>query len=229
MTSMPSVSARESRPPPIDSLPVLGHYLAGADTFVEIAARVCEGVEQLWGVYACVVALNRPGAGPAILVDNLPEGDDAFRRMLVSCGVVCDPVRNALTLPLMDPAGVIGSIRCVRANAFTDEVRRDLATVATQVSVRLAQLGIRGVGGSELTPRQYEVALLVERGATNAEIAGALGISMNTVKKLLKDVFLRLDVQSRTELATTLRAVTAPLAIPVGITRMGALTITRAP
>jgi DNA-binding CsgD family transcriptional regulator len=226
---MPSVIARESRPPPLDSLPALGHYLADADTFVTIAARVCEGVACLWGVYACVVALNRPGGGPAVLVDNLPEGDDAFRRMLVSSAVVCDPVRNALTVPLMDPGGMIGSIRCVRAELWTDEVRRDLATVATQVSVRLAQLGIRGVSMSELTPRQYEAAALVERGATNAEIASALGISMNTVKKLLKDVFLRLDVQSRTELAMTLRGVTAPLDIPIGITRMGGVTITRAP
>ena len=122
----------------------------------------------------------------------------------------------------------VRSLRCVRAEPYTDEVRRDLATVATQVSVRLAQLGIRGVGRSELTPRQYEVALHVERGATNAEIASALGISMNTVKKLLKDVFVRLDVQSRTELAMILRGVTAPLDIPVGITRMGGVTITRA-
>jgi len=229
MTFMPSVTARESRPPPLESLPDLGHYLADADTFVQIGARVCEGVERLWGVYACVVALNCPGGGPAILVDNLPEADDPFRLMLVSCGVVRDPVRNALTLPLMDPSGVIGSIRCVCAEPFTEEIRRDLTTVATQVSVRLAQLGIRGACKSELTPRQYEVASLVERGATNAEIASALGISMNTVKKLLKDVFQRLDVVSRTELAVTLRAVTAPLDIPVGITRIGRVTITRAP
>lgn len=226
---MPSVTARETRPPPIDSLPALGHYLAEADTFVAIASRVCEGVASLWGVYACVVALHRPGGGPAIIVDNLPEADDPFRQLLVSCGVVRDPVRNALTVALMDPGGVIGSIRCVRAEVWDDDVRRDLATVATQVSVRLAQLGIRGVSTSELTPRQHEVATLVERGATNAEIAGALGISTNTVKKLLKDVFQRLDVQSRTELAMTLRGVTAPLDIPIGITRMGGVTITRAP
>jgi DNA-binding CsgD family transcriptional regulator len=229
MASMPSVVAREPRPPPIDSLPALGHYLGEADTFVALASRVCDGVGWLWGVYACVVALNRPGGGPAVLVDNLPEGDDSFRRMLVSSNVVCDPVRNAMTVPLMDPSGMIGSIRCVRSQPWTDEARRDLATVATQVSVRLAQLGIRGVSCSELTPRQYEAAALVEGGATNAEIAVALGISMNTVKKLLKDVFLRLGVQSRTELAMTLRGVAAPLDIPIGITRLGALTITRAP
>jgi DNA-binding CsgD family transcriptional regulator len=226
---MPSVIARESRPPPIDSVPALGRYLADADTFVAIASRVCEGVAALWDVYACVVALNRPGGGPAVLVDNLPAGDDVFRLTLVSSPFVRDPVRNALTVPLMDPGGQIGWIRCVRAKPWCDDVQRDLATVATQVSVRLAQLGIRGVSVSELTPRQFEVATLVEHGATNAEIAGALGISMNTVKKLLKDVFVRLDVQSRTELAMVLRGVTAPLDIPVGITRMGAVTITRAP
>jgi DNA-binding CsgD family transcriptional regulator len=216
---MPSVIAREPRPPPIDSLPALGRYLAEADTFVQIASRVCEGVERLWQVHPCVVALNRPGGGPAIFVDNLPDD----RRTVVPADV------EALVLPLMDPSGVIGSIRCWRREPMTEDVRRDLATVATQVSVRLAQLGIRGVGASELTPRQYEVASLVARGATNAEIASALGISMNTVKKLLKDVFQRLDLTSRTELAVTLRDVTAPLDIPVGITRAGAVTITRLP
>lgn len=226
---MPSVTARESRPPPIDSLLALGRYLADADTFVTIASRVCEGVAALWDVYACVVALNRPGGGPAVLVDNLPAGDDAFRLTLVSSAFVRDPVRNALTVPLMDPGGQIGWIRCVRVKRWCDEVQRELATVATQVSVRLAQLGIRGVRVSELTPRQYEVATFVERGATNAEIGGALGISVNTVKKLLKDVFVRLGVQSRTELAMILRGVTPPLDIPVGITRLGAVTITRAP
>ncbi len=56
-----------------------------------------------------------------------------------------------------------------------------------------------------LTPRQSEIAQLAALGHTNAEIAAALGISINTVKARLKEVFERLDVCNRTELANVLR------------------------
>lgn len=51
-----------------------------------------------------------------------------------------------------------------------------------------------------LTPRQADVAALAARGATNPQIAQQLGVSENTVKTHLKDVFDRLGVTSRAEL-----------------------------
>lgn len=52
-----------------------------------------------------------------------------------------------------------------------------------------------------LTPRQHEIAILVARGLTNREIGVAIGRSINTVKKHLKQLFVALDVANRTELA----------------------------
>ncbi len=52
-----------------------------------------------------------------------------------------------------------------------------------------------------LTPRQRQIASLVARGLTNHEIGVAFGVSINTVKKHLKQVFAQLDVANRTELA----------------------------
>jgi DNA-binding CsgD family transcriptional regulator len=56
---------------------------------------------------------------------------------------------------------------------------------------------LRGV--PNLTPRQWEVLRQVARGASNTQIARTLGVSEATVRKHLENVFLRLDVQSRTE------------------------------
>jgi DNA-binding NarL/FixJ family response regulator len=54
---------------------------------------------------------------------------------------------------------------------------------------------------TRMTPRQREIAALVACGYTNAEIALALAISPNTIKKHLKDLFLALGLANRTELA----------------------------
>lgn len=51
-----------------------------------------------------------------------------------------------------------------------------------------------------LTPRETEVALLVIRDMTNAEIAYELGIAENTVKKHLTSIFEKLGAGSRAQL-----------------------------
>ena len=52
-----------------------------------------------------------------------------------------------------------------------------------------------------LTDRQLEVAEFAAEGATTCEIGRALGISPNTVKHHLKNVYERLGIGSRVELA----------------------------
>jgi len=55
-----------------------------------------------------------------------------------------------------------------------------------------------------LSPRQLEVAKLVCQGLTNAEIAASLGIGARTVTSHLDHIYTRLDIGSRSELATAL-------------------------
>lgn len=56
----------------------------------------------------------------------------------------------------------------------------------------------------DLSPRQLEVAKLVCQGLTNAEIAATLGIGARTVTSHLDHIYTRLDIGSRSELATAL-------------------------
>lgn len=52
-----------------------------------------------------------------------------------------------------------------------------------------------------LTPRETEVAALVIRGHTNAEIAGKLSISVSTVKSHVRHVLHKLNLENRRALA----------------------------
>ncbi len=145
---------------------------------------------------------------------ELPVGDDGASVHL-------------LLLPLVEPRGLIGSIRCGRPEPFSELHRRDLVVLSTHVSVRLAQLGVTTlVDVVALSPRQRDVADLAARGLSNPEIADVLAISENTVKKRLKEVFLRIGVTNRTELVRELRPA-SDAAAPFGISRDGGLTITR--
>ena len=61
--------------------------------------------------------------------------------------------------------------------------------------------GWSGGAGEGLTPREVEVAKLVGRGATNAEIADALFISEGTAKNNVSKILRKLDLRDRTQLA----------------------------
>lgn len=51
------------------------------------------------------------------------------------------------------------------------------------------------------TPRENQVAALAARGLTNRQIGHQIGLSANSVSNVLKRVYVKAGVQSRTELA----------------------------
>jgi NarL family two-component system response regulator LiaR len=53
--------------------------------------------------------------------------------------------------------------------------------------------------GNKLSAREMEVLSLAAKGISNKDIALRLGLSLRTVKGYLADLFLKLDVASRTE------------------------------
>lgn len=51
----------------------------------------------------------------------------------------------------------------------------------------------------ELTPRQEQVMRLLETGATNQEIADAVGMNINSLKNMLTTIYTKLGARQRTE------------------------------
>jgi DNA-binding CsgD family transcriptional regulator len=170
----------------------------------------------------------------AMRAHHAPVGDEVidvhhFDELARSIGYRGDKA-HMLLLPILQTGQLLGTIRCGQLRPFTTDQRRDLTTLSTHVSVRLAQLGITTMADpllAKLTPRQQEVAQLVARGCTNADIGATLEMSENTVKKHLKDIFDLLEVANRTELAAKLPG-GPPVNVPVGVTRRGDVWITRA-
>lgn len=49
-----------------------------------------------------------------------------------------------------------------------------------------------------LSSREYEVLQLLAKGYSNAEIAGPMFLSLSTVKTHVSNLFVKMDVKSRT-------------------------------
>lgn len=56
-----------------------------------------------------------------------------------------------------------------------------------------------GEGSHGLSPREFDVLLLMSQGLTNQEIADRLYVSLNTVKTHTSNIYSKLDVQRRTQ------------------------------
>jgi DNA-binding CsgD family transcriptional regulator len=225
--------------------------VAQANDFVEVAKLVCAEATLL-GADACTVSHQAASGQPVVAVDNRADhtddirlswvGDFAWRRdplhlaMLARGSVVQVSQAGAehtLLIPIVEPRGVLGSIRCVSHAPLSCDVERELLTVAAMAAVQLAYLGITSLASDNtsvrLTPRQRDVAELATLGLTNGEIAGELGISLNTVKNRLKEAFDRLAVRSRVELVGALTRASSALDVPFGVSRDGLFAIARGP
>lgn len=141
---------------------------------------------------------------------------EATRRLgIVACRIVVHAAHEVtageVAFPVVGRQGRFATIVCEGASA---EQQRHLAMLAMYFSVWCTE---RGIGATHtLTRRQTEIAELAALGQSNAEIAATLAISINTVKARLKEVFERLGVCNRTELANALRG--QPVADPQHVT-----------
>ena len=85
----------------------------------------------------------------------------------------------------------------------------DASTAAPSVASGSASAAVGSIR-SQLSEREWEVAVHVARGLTNVDIAGALGISRRTVATHLERIYARLDIHSRAVLANLVARETAP-------------------
>lgn len=120
---------------------------------------------------------------------------------------------NARIIVLTIYSGDEDIYRAIQAGAASyllkDSLTNDLVTIVREVHeggrpippVVASRLAAR-VGSASLSAREVEVLELVAKGMRNKEIAGALGVSQETVQTHIKRLFVKLGVNDRTAAVT---------------------------
>ena len=67
--------------------------------------------------------------------------------------------------------------------------------------INILDLRKRQVNMQRLSNREIEVSKLISEGMSNREISDRLFISVHTVKSILENIFLKLDIHNRVILA----------------------------
>lgn len=126
----------------------------------------------------------------------------AYANSPLGSALVAMGERDEMLVPMTPLGGTDRRLLLLRNQDHPDFSEREKAMLAL-ARPHIAELHTRRDrelrGEPHLTPRQWEVLRQVATGASNTQIAHALGLSDATVRKHLENVFLRLGVQSRTE------------------------------
>ena len=84
---------------------------------------------------------------------------------------------------------------------WRDEAERELRRLGRRIHRRSRPGTADGVGVASLTARELEVGRLVVDRRTNAEIAATLFLSRKTIETHLRNIFFKLAVSSRADVA----------------------------
>jgi len=122
---------------------------------------------------------------------------------------------HIMTGPIVGRGQLIGTVHFARVGdtaAFDCRDLVNLSAVCAHLSACLAALQDRRTRSNSLpvplTPRELQIAGLVAKGLTNAEVGAELWITQNSVKQALKRMFRKLNVSSRTEMVAQLQGMT---------------------
>jgi two-component system response regulator DevR len=141
------------------------------------------------GFEACRQILQKLPATKVIVLTSY--ANDSFVYESVAAGA------QGYLMKEIDPAGLIQAVRDVAAG------RSILDPDATNRVLRLLRGGAEGGPDlSSLSPQERRVLALVADGMTNKQVGEQLGLSENTVKNYLVNVFEKLRVKRRSQAAT---------------------------
>lgn len=166
--------------------------------------------DRLTADHATALSLDEPAARAIGLRATLTTGGSSPYRLAILW----------IRLDLGRGLAAIGDDGAIRELERVAEDAREsgAATVCDLAEQSLRALGVRTwrrrAAGAPLTAREAEVARLVAAGATNREVASALFLSPKTVERHLVNLFGKLEVRNRTELATRLAGRTKSTGIP---------------
>jgi DNA-binding CsgD family transcriptional regulator/tetratricopeptide (TPR) repeat protein len=131
---------------------------------------------------------------------------DALLRLTEGRALAAAGDRAAAIVALIEAEAALDSFGAVRRR---DEAVRELRRLGHRV-VRAARDGTDGPLGA-LTAREREIALLVAGGRTNREVAEQLVLSAKTIEAHLRNIYAKLGVRSRVELAREAERAEGPI------------------
>jgi DNA-binding CsgD family transcriptional regulator len=176
-----------------------------SDAFVERYEKIGKSVDP---VLQYVLQYHAPAHEELVL----PAGGWKQSELYQRC---CSEYEHEhiMTGPIVGRGQLIGTVHFARVGdtpAFGSHDLAGLSAVCTHLSACLAELRKQPSSTPDpilkrLTPREVQIANLVARGLTNAEIGAELWITHNSVKQALKRLFRKLEVSARTEMVAKLR------------------------
>jgi DNA-binding NarL/FixJ family response regulator len=168
------------------------------DDTIEVVCEVERGEDV---VAACqkhrprvvLMDLQLPGISGIAATAALREHDPAARILIFSTFARDDEIQAALD------AGALGYLQ---KSASREELLTAIQNIASgkrylqpELARRLAALRL----GPAITPREREILGLIANGRANKEIAGALEVSEDTVKRHVSHILEKLDVNDRAQ------------------------------
>ncbi|MBD1909027.1 MULTISPECIES: LuxR C-terminal-related transcriptional regulator [unclassified Leptolyngbya] len=175
-----------------------------SDAFVERYEQIGRTVDP---VLQYVLENHAPAHEELVLPIGMWKQSELYQR----CCAEYDH-EHIMTGPIVGNGQLIGTVHFARVGhtpAFNLHELANLGAVCTHLSTCLAGLRKPSLPPSSLshrlTPREVQIAKLVAKGLTNAEIGAELWITQNSVKQALKRMFRKLEVSARTEMVAKLR------------------------
>lgn len=157
--------------------------------------------QLFWGEHGCAGPV-KTGDYSTVLHHAVTLRGRAFDNTPLGALFKDEGLKDEVLVPMTPIEGLDRRLLLWRTTDEPDFSEREKAMLAL-IRPHLAELHTRRNrelrGEPNLTARQWEVLRQVATGATNTAIARALGLSDATVRKHLENIFIRLDVQSRTE------------------------------
>jgi predicted ATPase/DNA-binding SARP family transcriptional activator/DNA-binding CsgD family transcriptional regulator len=194
-------------------LPILGYVALAQDDPERAATRFEEGLhlqrelKQKTHTFMCIHGMGA--------VAHLRGQPDRAAKLIGASNALWDAIGLSLESSSWEHFNYQGALAAVRARldeaafeaafsegqAMSTEEAIEYALGAQETSPQSAVQPPRTAPSEPLTRREREVALLIGRGYTNAQIANALAISKYTVANHVARILRKLDLPSRSQIA----------------------------